>query len=313
MNFRKKQLLNAFSDYFYVISMPMPLIELTESDLNAYLTELSYSTLCSRGNLRELSDMYSRFGLNEQNLINFEYHVENSRIENDYIQEKERCQRAFDDLKQQYKQIDNRIISVEQKLSRGIPEDLQLIDKLIAEQEAIVQEQENLNAAESELKKHITSVDITYGKTGEKLRQNRIARLAPIKSRFEQFTAMINKNDQKIKSKTNIFALFVVIGVPLLLEFVAGGIRIPTIASADTNHGAPAHYLFISSLLLMELFFAERVRNRIYAFFAIRYATTSLDELAKLLAGNLASIAALEKKSGIKLHEIKKTAEQIEP
>ncbi|ETZ23099.1 hypothetical protein [Pedobacter sp. V48] len=290
--------------------MLMPLLELTESDLKAYLDKLSKPSLFSNESLGQLSLMYSRFRMNELGRINLEYDADSRRVEQDYIEEKKRCQYKLDELKRQYKQIDNRIISVEQKLSRGIPEDLALIDKLIAEQEAIVQEQEYLNAAKSALKAQVTNVDITYGKTCEKLSQNRIAREMPIPSRFEQYAMGIKKADQKIRIKTSLFALILIIGVPLMLEFVAYKTKIPITTTGAVVHGVLVHYLFLVALILTELFLAERIRNKIYAFFGIRYAVTSGNALLKLLSENLDAISKL-KKSAVETQQTDEVMEQL--
>lgn len=283
--------------------MLMPILELTESDLKAYLDKLSTPSLFSNDSLAQLSHMYSRFRMNEEGLIDLEYNVGSRRVEQDYIEEKKRCQYKLEELKRQYKQIDNRIISVEQKLSRGIPEDLVLIDKLIAEQEAIVQDQEHLKAAESALKAQVTNVDITYGKTCEKLSQNRIARQTPIPSRFEQYAMVIKKTGQKIRMKTKIFTLILIIGIPFMLEFVAYKTKIPTTASGAVVHGAWVHYLFLVSFILTELFLAERIRNKIYAFFGARYARKSGYALLNLLSENSDAIAKLKKKMDIETQQ----------
>lgn len=291
--------------------MPMPIHELTESDLKAYQVKLSKPGLFSVSSLNELSAMYTRFELNEQNLTSMKYGLDRIHLENDYAEEKRRYQARLSDLKMQYKQVDNRITSVEQKLSRGIPEDMDLVEKLITEQEAIVEEQEKLNASETALAEHKSRIDIGYGKTREKIERSQISQATPLKSKFEEYTLKIVQADKRVKMRTNLCALAAIIGFPLLIEFVASKAGMPVIIFKTTAHSTLFHYLFVGLLLLTELFLAERIRNMVYAFFAIRYAQASSSELLELLSKNLAQRAALEKSSGMTIQQVLEATQQI--
>jgi predicted nucleic acid-binding Zn-ribbon protein len=306
------QLFSKIKLYFCFIFMLMPVPELTESDLKSYLDKLSDSSSFSSVTLTELSFMYTRFKSNEQNLIALKYGLDRIRIENEYLEKKKQSQNKLADLKKQYKQVDNRITSVEQKLSRGIPEDMDIVEKLITEQEAIVQEQQKLNAAESALAAQVSNIDIAYGKARERLMQNRTSSLAPLPSKFEAYAVKLDKTDQQLKTRTSMYAIIPLIGIPLLLEFLLGKIGIPLIISTKISHSAAMHYLFFAGLILTEFFLAGRIRNMIYGFSGIRHTKASAAELSRLLSENLQETAALEKSSGMKLQQVIMQTENLE-
>jgi hypothetical protein len=282
----------------------MLIYALTESDLKAFRDKLVNSSLPLTGIFSNFSLMYRRFKVNEQNLIDLEYGLERIRIENDYAEQRQDYQVRFADLKKQYKQVDNRITSVEQKLNRGIPEDMRLVERLITEQEAIVEEQEKLNAAELVLAQHKSSIDIAYGKAREKLEQYKTSRNAPLNLKFEQYAQNLDLAEKKIKSRTNLLALTAVISMPLLIEYIAIKVGIPVTLSKTSQHVAAVHYLFLVALILTEVLLAERLKNSIYSIFAIRYTKRSSSELLDLLSINNTNTIALEKNSGLTFHQV---------
>ncbi|RZL38114.1 MAG: hypothetical protein EOO96_03590, partial [Pedobacter sp.] len=164
---------------------------LTELDLQSFSHSLSKKDRSADEQFDILKSMYSRFAINEENLIRLEYALDLKRTEDDYFEQRKICEERLNELKTQYKQIENRITAAEQKLTRGIPDDLELMDKLIAEQESIVSEQEKLNIAETALIKEFSTIDITYGKALEKLDQILNNRISPLLNKFKVYLESI--------------------------------------------------------------------------------------------------------------------------
>ena len=282
----------------------MSILALTESDLKTYQDKLTHPSTSRSGILTELRVLYERYQVNEKNLIDLESNQEMMRIEKEYLAEKQRFNIRISELKILYKQIDNRIASVEQKLSRGIPEDLNIIDKLIAEQEAIIVEQEKLNAEEAFLTQQVSTIDVTYGKAREKLEQKWMAKQAALKPKFEEFSLKLIALSKKIKTKVNALVLIPVLGVPLLIELIASIIGVPISLSSGKSPNAAFHYLFISTLVLTEIFLAERIRNVIYSFFAVRSAKSYADELSTMYQQHSKQIAKFENSSGMRIEQL---------
>lgn len=275
----------------------MPLTAITESELKAFQDSFSKLNTNRSDILSDLRLLYSRFQLNEQNLVSLEFEFNKSRIEAEYASAKRALQGKLDVLKTQYKQIDNRISSVEQKLSRGIPEDLKLVNILIAEQEAIILEQEKLNADEAIIAQKVTELDVSYGKKLAQTDQNRSAKLAPIQSRFEQYDASLEKAQKSISLKVGLLSMVPILGLPLLLEVVLSKLDIPISLSKSENQLVVSHYIFLLALILTEVFLAKRVRNVIHTLLAIQQAKVKTQELMSLFSANIRNLEKLERNS----------------
>ncbi|HKG05248.1 MAG TPA: hypothetical protein VKB19_02260, partial [Pedobacter sp.] len=88
--------------------------ELTESELKTYQQHCAAGTIPAPDILRSLSALYARFEENARHLARLEHNQERQKVESGYAQQKQQFQLTFTELKKQYKQVDNRIISVEQ-------------------------------------------------------------------------------------------------------------------------------------------------------------------------------------------------------
>jgi hypothetical protein len=271
----------------------MPIPSLSETDLEAYRTDLSNSEKSTGELFITLNGLYQRFASNEQLLTNFEYASELNSLENNYTSKKEQYTREIVELKRQFKQLDNRIVAAEQKLRHGIPEDLLVMDKIIAEQESIVEDQEKLNNAESFIVEQVRKIDIEHGKDLQKLEQQQGNRSIPFKSRFSAFNEQIKNAEKRITLKVSAFSLIAIIGIPLVIDTVFGLIGLPAL-SKNTNNLVFTHYMFLISLILVELFLAEKIRSRISRMLSISYLKDSLSALSSLLAENKRQIFKIE-------------------
>jgi predicted nucleic acid-binding Zn-ribbon protein len=271
----------------------MPIPSLSETDLEAYRTNLSNPEKSTGELFITLNGLYQRFASNEQLLTNFEYASELNSLENNYTSKKEQYTREIVELKRQFKQLDNRIVAAEQKLRHGIPEDLLVMDKIIAEQESIVEDQEKLNNAESFIVEQVRKIDIEHGKDLQKLEQQQGNRSIPFKSRFSAFNEQIKNAEKRITLKVGAFSLIAIIGIPLVIDTVFGLIGLPAL-SKNTNNLAFTHYMFLISLILVELFLAEKIRSLISRMLSISYLKDSLSALSSLLAENKRQIFKIE-------------------
>lgn len=282
----------------------MSITAVTESDLQAYQDRLNQPRIARSGILSELKVLYNRFKENEKNLIDLKYGLQRRQITEQYRTQKQLHQSKLTALKAQYKLIDERIYTVEQQLDQGIPDDLSLMDQLIAEQESIIGLQEKLGKQEAQILEEISQVDVAYGKTNEQLDQQRKAQHSPLKQRFTGYSDKLTEAGKKIRLKVRIYALLPVLGLPVIIEIIAGIAGVSLSSSTSESHLAIFHPIFFISLILSEIFVAERARNSIYTLLAQQYAKTLSDELMDLLRQNTAQIAKLEQESGTTLSNV---------
>ncbi|HJY13210.1 MAG TPA: hypothetical protein VJ304_10515, partial [Flavobacterium sp.] len=193
----------------------MPIPSLSEKDLEAYRNDLSNPEKSTGELFIKLNGLYQRFASNEQLLADFEYVSALNSLESSYALKKEHFNKEIVKLKRQFKQLDNRIVAAEQKLRHGIPEDLLVMDKIIAEQESIVEDQEKLNNAETHIVEQVRKIDIEHGKELQKLEQQQNNREIPFKSKFSAFNQQIENAEKGITLKVSGFSLLAIIGIPL--------------------------------------------------------------------------------------------------
>lgn len=287
----------------------MPIPSLSETDLEAYRADLSNPEKSTGELFIKLNGLYQRFAGNEQLLADFEYVSALNSLENNYSSKKEHFNKEIIELKRQFKQLDNRIVAAEQKLRHGIPEDLMVMDKIIAEQESIVEDQEKLNKAESNIVEQVRKIDIAHGKDLQKLEQQQNNREIPFKSKFSALNDQLNNAEKQIRFKVSAFSLIAIIGIPLIVDlFFTTTIGLPGFAKS-TNNIIFNHYLFLISLILVELFLADKIRNKISRILSISYLKDSLATLDNLFTENEKQIAKVEAEHRIPLTEFIKRSD----
>ncbi|MGN7985796.1 hypothetical protein ACTJKC_00565 [Pedobacter sp. 22226] len=288
----------------------MPIPSLSEKDLEAYRNDLSNPEKSTSELFIKLNGLYQRFAGNEQLLADFEYVSALNSLENTYTSKKEHFNKEIVELKRQFKQLDNRIVAAEQKLRHGIPEDLMVMDKIIAEQESIVEDQEKLNNAESHIVEQVRKIDIEHGKDLQKLEQEQNNREIPFKSKFSAFSDQIKNAEKSIGFKVSAFSLIAIIGIPLIIDLFFGIAGLTGFAK-NTNNIIFNHYLFLISLVLVELFLADKIRNRISRMLSISYLKDSLGTLENQLTENERQVARVEAEHHIPLTEFIKRSQVL--
>ncbi|RNL52195.1 hypothetical protein [Pedobacter jejuensis] len=273
--------------------LPMPVNPLSLSELEDFKRSLSKPELSVKENYQTLRKLYSSFLINETNLSELEYRTTLKTITEDYLVEKSDCKSKIEGLKQQFKQVDNRIIAADQKLIRGIPDDLELMEKLISEQESIVEEQEKLIAAEQELLERISSTDIAHGKSLEKLEQAKINRLQPMTYRFARYTQDILTAEKSNRLKVQLAYLVPLLLVPLFFNYLASKIGLLPVKHSE-DHLVLAHYIFFITIILFQFFVSERVVNLLSKLLSTKYLQTSVKKLEQMMNQNKERIRSLE-------------------
>ncbi len=282
--------------------MPMSLTPLSEADLLQFEDQLADQEKSVHENFAKLIQLYQRFELNEQALNKFEHKASAMRIQSDYELKKTHWDGELAELKKQFKLLDNRIIAAEQKMSRGIPDDLLIMEKMIAEQELIVADQEKLNQAETALISHVREIDIEYGKQQEKLNQQRsqpkTESLTDIAEKLDELRAA----EQKTKLKANLVALLPILGIPLLFDYLTKNFGL--LSTQPTHSLITGHFIFLIVLILVEIFLADKIRKKISVYLASGYLKTQLNHLRQYAAKNQQSINKIENTYKIKQTDI---------
>ncbi|MDQ0638609.1 putative nucleic acid-binding Zn-ribbon protein [Pedobacter sp. W3I1] len=283
----------------------MPIPSLSETDLEAYRNDLSNPEKSTGALFITLTGLYRRFAGNEQLLANFEYASELQSLENSYASKKEHYNKEIAELKRQFKQLDNRIVAAEQKLRHGIPDDLMVMDKIIAEQESIVEDQEKLNNAESFIVEQVRKIDIAHGKDLQKLEQLQNNRNTPLNSKFSAFNEQIKQAEERIRLKASAISIIAIVGIPLIIDMALVSLGLPAL-SKNTNNLIFTHYIFLITLILVELFLAEKIRSRISRILSISYLKDSLGALQNMLLENKKQIFKVESQHNISISEFVK-------
>jgi predicted nucleic acid-binding Zn-ribbon protein len=286
----------------------MPIPSLSEIDLETYRNDLSNPEKSTGELFITLNGLYQRFAENEQLLANFEYASALNSLENNYASKKAHYTKEITELKRQFKQLDNRIVAAEQKLRHGIPEDLMVMDKIIAEQESIVEDQEKLNNAETYIVEQVRKIDIEHGKDLQKLEQQQNNRSIPFQSKFSAFNEQMKLAEKRITLKVSAFSLVAIIGIPLVIDAIFVFLGMPALGK-NTNNFILTHYMFLISLILVELFVVDKIRSKISRMLSISYLKDSLSSLSSLLAENKKQIFKVETDHKIRLADFIRNTE----
>jgi len=277
----------------------MPENPLTESDLRYFSNTLLDKNKLPDEHFNTLKLLYARFAVNEENLIRLEYtlDIEHTRVE--HSKQKEISTKKLNLLKSNFKQLDNRIVAAEQKLARGIPDDLEVMEKIISEQESIVEEQEKLNAAESVLIKDMSEVDINYGKALEKLDQMLSNRISPLQNRFDNYSQSLENAKKHVNFRARLIFLLPLIGLPMLTDFFLAALGLTNVIKLSNVHLILSHYVFFITLILFQLFLSDKIMSLILARLSSRYFKSFFKDLEVLLRENLNAVGALKENMGI--------------
>lgn len=280
----------------------MSLRPLSQTDLDSFAARLSKSPEGITEHFSLLHTLYQRLNVNAERLSQFEYGTEMLRLEHEYAIKKENFNDQHLTLKKLFKQIDNRIIAAEQKLSRGIPEDLNVMERLISEQESIVADQEKLNDAETALIEEVRKIDVDYGKQIQKLEQDQQHRKLPLSSTTESNHLQIDQHEKNIKLKSKLISILPILGIPLLIDIIFSSFGLSVIGKSHQT--ILAHYAFLIAFILCEFFLGDKVRIKISAWLSKDYFSTALTKIQTEFDILNNSIRKLESAYEVRMEEV---------
>jgi len=242
---------------------------------------------------------YQRLLVNEEELEKLEYAVGLLQLQGNYDLQKDALKKEHQHLKDIRQTIDDRILMVEQKLYLGIPDDLEEMDRLIAEQESIVADQEKLNEDEVSLLNRISQIDVTFGKQLASIEQSRNGRKMPLKSKLDTHLAEIDKAEKDTQVQSKFLSFIPILIIPILLDFIAYKLKIN-----GTTPVIFSHYVFLLSLIGIQIFYGDAIKVKIASHLAqkhtdvfIRQITDSFNEIER-------SKKQLETKYSIKAEDL---------
>jgi len=242
---------------------------------------------------------YQHLLVNEEELEKLEYAVGLLQLQGNYDLQKDALKKEHQHLKDIRQTIDDRILMVEQKLYLGIPDDLEEMDRLIAEQESIVADQEKLNEDEVSLLNRISQIDVTFGKQLASIEQSRNGRKMPFKSKLDTHLAEIDKAEKDTQVQSKFLSFIPILIIPILLDFIAYKLKIN-----GTTPVIFSHYVFLLSLIGIQIFYGDAIKVKIASHLAqkhtdvfIRQITDSFNEIER-------SKKQLETKYSIKAEDL---------
>lgn len=139
------------------------------------------------------------------------------------------------------------------------------MEQLIVEQEAIVADQEKLNEDELSLLEKMSQIDVAYGKQLAEIDQSRSNREIPLKSKLERELSLVEAAEKQTALRSKLLSFLPILLIPILLDFIAFKIGIN-----GANQLIFAHYIFLISLISIQVFFADQIRVKIAAYLAIK-------------------------------------------
>lgn len=262
----------------------MSVRSLSSQHFSQYQEALSASTNAKKS-FSSIVDLYQRLAINEEELEALQFEAALNEIQQQYDLQKESFRNDHQVLKGIRKAIDDRILVVEQKLYLGLPDDLSEMDRLIAEQEAIVADQEQLNENELSLLEKMSKSDISYGKKLAALDQSKSNRELPLKTKLDRQILQVAQAEKQTAFRTHIFSLAASLLIPIILDYLA---FLLGLNGKSETRLIFSHYIFLISLIVIQLFFIQEIQHKISSFLAKKQCETFLNEIS-------ASLESIEK------------------
>ena len=127
--------------------------------------------------------------------------------------------------------------------------------------------------------------DISYGKKLAALDQSKTNREVPLKSKLERQLAQVAEAEKQTAFRTGIISMVIILLIPIILDYFAYLLGLN--GKTDTRL-IFTHYVFLISLILIEFFYAQRIKILVAAFLAKKQGDLFLNEIS-------ASLESIEK------------------
>ena len=276
----------------------MPILSLTPKDLHTYQKKLSELNN-TEDSFALIKELHQRLTVNEAELKKLEFAVNLLQIQGNHDLQKDSVKKEHQKLRDIRQTIDDRILIVEQKLYLGIPEDLDEMEQLIIEQEAIVADQEKLNEDEISLLEKMSQIDVGFGKQLAEIDQSRSNHEIPLRATLERELSLVETAEKQTELRSKLLSFLPILLIPILLDLIAFKIGI---------NGASqlifAHYIFLISLISIQVFFADQIRVKIAAYLAIKQCELFFKQISDNFNELEKAKRLIETKNNIKSEDI---------
>ncbi|KQN35231.1 hypothetical protein ASE92_11485 [Pedobacter sp. Leaf41] len=252
----------------------MPILSLSPKDLSNYDKQLVQLS-STKDKFELIREIYKRVSVNETELEKLEFAVNLLQVQGNYDLQKEALRKQHQKLKDIRQTIDDRILVVEQKLYLGIPEDLDEMERLITEQEAIVADQEKLNDDELSLLESMSQIDVAFGKQLAEIDQSRSNRDLPLKAKLERQLLQVEETEKKIQLQSKLYSFLPILIIPIILDYLAYRLGLN-----GTKQIIFSHYIFLVSFLAIQIFFADTIIQKIGNYLAYKQADLFLKQIS---------------------------------
>lgn len=276
----------------------MPILSLSPKDLPTYQKQLS-QLANTEDNFAIIKELRQRLTVNEAELKKLEFAINLLQIQGNHDLQKDALKKEHQKLKDIRQTIDDRILIVEQKLYLGIPDDLDEMEQLIVEQEAIVADQEKLNEDELSLLDKMSQIDVAFGKQLAEIDQSRSNREIPLKAKLERELSEVETAQKQTELRSKLLSFLPIFLIPILLDFIAFKIGI--------NGASPlifAHYIFLISLISIQVFFADQIRVKIADHLAVKRCELFFKQISDSFNELEKAKRLLETKHSIKAEDV---------
>lgn len=276
----------------------MPILSLLPKDLSNYDKQLVQLS-STKDKFELIREIYKRVSVNETELEKLEFAVNLLQVQGNYDLQKEALRKQHQQLKDIRQTIDDRILVVEQKLYLGIPEDLDEMERLITEQEAIVADQEKLNDDELSLLESMSQIDVAFGKQLAEIDQLRSNRDLPLKAKLEGQLLQVEETEKKIQFQSKLYSFLPILIIPIILDYLAYRLGLN-----GTKQIIFSHYIFLVSFLGIQIFFADTIIQKIGNYLANKQADLFLKQISDEVNQLDKAKMQIETKHGIKAEDV---------
>jgi len=276
----------------------MPIFSLSPKDLSNYDKQLVQLS-STKDKFELIREIYKRVSVNETELEKLEFAVNLLQVQGNYDLQKEALRKQHQKLKDIRQTIDDRILVVEQKLYLGIPEDLDEMERLITEQEAIVADQEKLNDDELSLLESMSQIDVAFGKQLAEIDQSRSNRDLPLKAKLERQLLQVEETEKKIQLQSKLYSLLPILIIPIILDYLAYRLGLN-----GTKQIIFSHYIFLVSFLGIQIFLADTIIQKTGNYLANKQAELFLKQISDELSHLDKAKRQIEIKHGIKAEDV---------
>lgn len=249
----------------------------------------------------KLRQLYHLYLQDLEALSLFTYGTALMSAENQYESLKAECKAEYSSLKELQKSLDERTLKIEQQLYLGLPDDLKEMERVINEQELIVEDQQKLNQLEENLIEKMRRIDINHGKKLAAIEAERSQPKQPTSDLQNSFLAKVDKEEKKEAMLTKLYTLAPVILLPIFVDTVAIKWGLQKTAEGSLIF---SHYVFLITFILLEVLFAGKIKEAISASTSKKACISLAKELEMPWMENQEKVQKLEKQYGLTLAQV---------